>query len=185
MQECMLLNNFNTSYAIIAGLNSSAIQRLKKTWDGLSSSAREKFSSLESLFDLTGGQKNYRKALSIAKPPVVPFLGIHTKDMYTVQENHPDFLEDGSVYFEKFAMFVRTIHELQQHQSKCYSFEPDPILRSFFTNLKALEEDRVYSTSLELEDSAPRIIVPKLSRSLSFPSHFLSISLISFSLSLS
>ena len=32
-QKCLMMNNFSTLFAVLAGLNSSIVLRLKKTWD--------------------------------------------------------------------------------------------------------------------------------------------------------
>lgn len=61
--------------AILAGLNTTAISRLKKTWDSVPSKIRTVFDSLNETMSEAKGFKNYRQELAIAEPPCIPFLG--------------------------------------------------------------------------------------------------------------
>ncbi|TPX70434.1 hypothetical protein SpCBS45565_g01852 [Spizellomyces sp. 'palustris'] len=90
---CRTQRNFHTSLFILSGLHSPAVQRLKKTWDGLSSSTLEKMRALERLMDLSGNMRELRRAVEEeTEGGVVPFLPVVMKDATFVVEGNPEFI---------------------------------------------------------------------------------------------
>ncbi|KAJ3263731.1 hypothetical protein HK104_006599 [Borealophlyctis nickersoniae] len=91
-EKCRTLNNFNTMMSILAGLNSSPVHRLQRTWYLVS--ARTK-ASLENLRALMASHKNftvYREMLHSINPPCLPFLGCYLTDLTFIEDGNPDFL---------------------------------------------------------------------------------------------
>ncbi|KAJ1531195.1 Rap guanine nucleotide exchange factor 2, partial [Nowakowskiella sp. JEL0078] len=83
---CRELNNFQTLLFIVSGLLSHPVQRLKKTWEGVTS--KSTLTSLERLLDPTGNMKNYRKALNSSKQPTIPFFPVVMKDLTFIIEGN-------------------------------------------------------------------------------------------------
>src|SRR3990167_5227850 len=133
---CLMLNNFNTSYAIFASLFSHAISRLKNTWKELSQATDDKFKRLVFVFDTVAGHRNYRTELAKAKPPIIPWLGIYTKDIFSTKEHNPDLVAGSLINFDKFSTLVRIIRDVFKLQSVPYNFPPDSAAKQFLTDLK-------------------------------------------------
>jgi hypothetical protein len=112
------------------------------------------------LFDFRASHKNYREALRAIKPPIVPFLGIYTKDIFAVQENNPDHVPGTDhINFEKFSMLVKIIQDVLQYQTTSYTFETDVPLQHFLRNVKAMDEEAVYEASIKkCEDNTPTVV---------------------------
>jgi hypothetical protein len=68
------LNNFFSSFSLIAGLNLIPVQRLKKTWEALPDKAKQTWSEVEKIADPSKNMRNYRERLQAVSPPMVPFL---------------------------------------------------------------------------------------------------------------
>lgn len=68
------LQNFNTLMGLVAGLNLSAIHRLKITKKKVMSAKLETFSKLEKVMDPEGSFTKYRKQISSYPPPSLPYL---------------------------------------------------------------------------------------------------------------
>ena len=134
-RECLGHQNFNSSYAIVTGLNQSSVQRLAKTWEGVSPTVLEQFHELEKVFDYRGGYRTYRHALKKMKPPVIPFLGVFTKDIYLLHEHNSTFNDDGNVNFEKFSLLVKIIRNLISYQKVPYDFEVDLAAQHYLEDL--------------------------------------------------
>lgn len=148
---CLSLNNFNTSYAIFASLFSLSISRLHNTWKEMSPSVIEKFRRLEFVFDTVGGHRNYQNELSQAKPPIIPWLGIYTKHIFSIREHNPDMTSDNCVNFEKFTSLVKIIRKVFELQSVEYDFTPDPAAHQYLTEFKVMTESEINATSQKLE----------------------------------
>ena len=59
-RECANLCNFNSAYAIVAGLSLTPVARLKQTWRRVSKPDMAKLEKLSALFATEGNYKNYR-----------------------------------------------------------------------------------------------------------------------------
>jgi hypothetical protein len=67
---------------ILAGLQNSAIYRLKKTWEKLEKSRwYQTYQELMDVMSSDGNYKNYRKKLHNKPPPAVPYLGVYLTDL--------------------------------------------------------------------------------------------------------
>ncbi|EDO35331.1 predicted protein [Nematostella vectensis] len=75
--KCRLLGNYNSLKALMAGLQSAPIYRLKQTWKEVSSKRRKKFRHLSIIMGESDNFALYRGELSscLANGPCLPFLG--------------------------------------------------------------------------------------------------------------
>lgn len=90
-QACIALRNYNTAFAIVAGLNSASVSRLKSSWDKLSKKSWKRFSRLQEIAEPKNNYRAYRELVRIPVYPCLPFLAIYGKDMFAVEEGNDDF----------------------------------------------------------------------------------------------
>jgi hypothetical protein len=62
-RESLQMNNFNTSYALVAGLNFPGLSRLKATWQKVAKKDLDHYESLLSFWNTSRNYKTYRAAL--------------------------------------------------------------------------------------------------------------------------
>jgi hypothetical protein len=75
---CRDLRNFSTLMAVLAGLNNSAVRRLKLTWQGVNDHMTQSLQTLDTLMENKANYKHYRDFLlkeEHTAAPVVPYLG--------------------------------------------------------------------------------------------------------------
>eukprot|EP01104_Vermistella_antarctica_P016824 TRINITY_DN5829_c0_g1_i1.p1 TRINITY_DN5829_c0_g1~~TRINITY_DN5829_c0_g1_i1.p1 ORF type:complete len:1285 (-),score=266.80 TRINITY_DN5829_c0_g1_i1:255-4109(-) len=88
--ECLALQNFNACFALVGGLNSAPISRLKMTWEKVPKVEMKRYKKLTSLCDVQLNQGNYRRRLQSASKPLIPHLAVFTKDLFSIETNNPD-----------------------------------------------------------------------------------------------
>ncbi|XP_039593644.1 rap guanine nucleotide exchange factor 5 [Polypterus senegalus] len=106
--HCKAQRNLSSFFAIIMGLNTSAVSRLNQTWEKVPGKFRKLFSELETLTDPSLNHKAYRDAFKKMKPPKIPFMPLLLKDITFIHEGNKTFL-DNLVNFEKLHMIADTV----------------------------------------------------------------------------
>lgn len=123
--ECLELNNYSSLMAIICSLNSSAIIRLKRTWDIISPKRKEILQSLQAIIEPDSNYAVLRKRLHDQVPPCLPFIGIFLTDLTFIDAGNPatkqltGIKENNNisiVNFEKYTRTTKVICELQRFQ---------------------------------------------------------------------
>jgi son of sevenless-like protein len=128
------LNNFSTLTAIVSGLNSAPIHRLRRTWTQV---PNRHLQVLESQNDLINSAKNfstYREALHSQSPPCVPFLGVYLTDLTFIDEGNPHLIHHKGralISFAKRQKTAEVIREIQQYQHVPYALQPLPDVQNF------------------------------------------------------
>ncbi|KAI9352578.1 ras guanine nucleotide exchange factor domain-containing protein [Obelidium mucronatum] len=173
-QELRRLNNFNTLMAVLSGLTSTPIHRLKQTQSVLQlanplqhqqqqheKSDAEQQRCIQTLRDLSNLMSpdksfaNYRSALkSVAESgePCIPYLGVMYRDLIYIEEGNKDFLADGvSVNVAKALMMGDVLLTLQYFQSRLHQIKRDPYILGLILESTALSSEQSYHLSLELE----------------------------------
>lgn len=92
--------------------------------------------------------KNYRTALQTASAPIIPYLGLFPKDITTLEES-PTVLPGELVNFGKLRDLWAIIHQMSKYVSIKYRVEKDPVLFTYFHNLKPFPEKKL----MELSDT--------------------------------
>jgi flagellar hook-basal body complex protein FliE len=152
---CRDMNNFSSMTAIISGLYSSTIHRMKKTWELVPTKTRAKLDNMNQLMNSTRNFNDYRDMLSSICPPAVPFFGVYLTDLTFTEDGNPDHLQNDSriINFAKRMKAASTIESIRQFQQMPYNFEEIPEIQSFlkhgFDTAPPIEEQ--YNTSLNME----------------------------------
>jgi len=123
---CRELNNFHSALFIVSGLLSPPVQRLKQTWELLNNKEMSTLNNLEKLLSPVSNMKYYRKAIALAKGPVVPFFPIIMKDFRFIIDGNPTFktLPSGVelVNFERYKIMNKILKTIKKYSNEKYPF---------------------------------------------------------------
>ncbi|GAA6018725.1 hypothetical protein JCM10207_005556 [Rhodosporidiobolus poonsookiae] len=158
-ERCLALNNFSTLIHIIAGLNSTPIHRLRRTWETVNQKAMISLGMLNNVMRPDKNYKEYRDILRRAAPPCVPFLGVYLTDWTFIGDGNPDQLREKphQINFHKRSKASELILQIKLHQATSYNLAQQPQIAKwlqeqlFPAQVHEDQEGHLYNISLALE----------------------------------
>lgn len=90
------LNNYNALGAVIAGINSSCVQRLAATRDLISPAAGKDFARLELLMNPSKSHAAYRLAWENTSTERIPYLPLHLRDLASAEQGSATLLASSA-----------------------------------------------------------------------------------------
>jgi len=149
------ISNFNTLIAVIAGLNISAVNRMKHTWDQVNKKQRESLAKMQEVFSPSNSFKLYRNTIRVAtsKGAVMPYLGVVLGDLTFAEDGNTDYLDNNPnlCNFRKREIICKIIRELLLNQQTAYNFPVDEAIRAYVTEVPYVEDRDLYDLSLQRE----------------------------------
>ncbi|XP_078287061.1 LOW QUALITY PROTEIN: RAS guanyl-releasing protein 1-like [Rhinoraja longicauda] len=157
-QKLRLLQNFNTLMAVIGGLCHSAISRLKETSSYLSQDVSKALNEMTELLSSCSNYSNYRRVFSECTGFKIPILGVHLKDLVSLNEALPDYLEATKINLSKLQQLYSRISELTRIQDCTPPFQANKDLVHLLTLSLDLyyTEDEIYKLSYTREPKTHR-----------------------------
>ena len=178
-KQLLKIQNFNDVIAVISGLQTIPVYRLKKSWQGISAKMHTTYKELEAKMGPEGNYKQYRLAEAEAKPPYIPFFGafffsffifffflsfltfslfspfgalaLTMKDLTFMNDGNQTFLGENMVNLEKHRTIMGAIMNIRSSQQSNYTFEVNPLLRKYCEVIFSKEEDELIAESNILE----------------------------------
>jgi hypothetical protein len=138
-KESLAMNNFNTSYALVAGLNFPGLSRLKQTWQKVSKRDLDSYEQLLAFWNTSRNYKSYRAALKSAIPPCVPWFGLVAKDLFHIEDSAPTFVEEDGlekVNFNKMSLIFKSVSFLQTLQKYEYMIQKNVQVQLMLADVK-------------------------------------------------
>ncbi|KAG1749328.1 ras GEF [Suillus lakei] len=126
--RCRHIQNFSTMLAIVSGLNSSPIRRLKRSWEQVSTRYMSQLETCETTINSYKTFNVYRSALAKVSPPCVPFVGVFLTALTHIQDGSKDSLPNNLVNFRKRQKTSEVIQDLQRWQTQPHNFHPLPTI---------------------------------------------------------
>ncbi|XP_021095376.1 RAS guanyl-releasing protein 4 isoform X1 [Heterocephalus glaber] len=161
-QSLHQLQNFNTLMAVTGGLCHSAISRLKDSHAHLSPDSTKALLELTKLLASHNNYACYRRTWAGCTGFRLPVLGVHLKDLVSLQEAQPDRLPDGRLQLSKLNSLYLRLQELaalQQQQPPCSASEDLLHLLTLSLDL-FYTEDEIYELSYAREPRCPKSMPP-------------------------
>jgi hypothetical protein len=159
-EQCFLLNNFNGTMAMLAGLNNGAVTRLKHTWAELNYRTKGIFDKMDLLMTPLNNFKVYREHLTgvrQSQKACFPYMALILRDITFAHENPSEVSVAGLpplVNFQKIDVLGKQLLDVKYHQSIPFqnlTEVPEPI-QAFFSELKIItKEEELYKLSLTAE----------------------------------
>uniref|UniRef100_A0A8C9WBT0 RAS guanyl releasing protein 1 n=1 Tax=Scleropages formosus TaxID=113540 RepID=A0A8C9WBT0_SCLFO len=115
-QNLYQIHNFNTLMAVVGGLCHSSISRLKETSSYVSGEVTKVLNEMMELLSSCRNYDNYRQTYSKCVGFKIPILGVHLKDLISVNEAMSDYVDDSKVNVQKLQALYNHINELIQLQ---------------------------------------------------------------------
>ncbi|KZT73839.1 ras GEF [Daedalea quercina L-15889] len=122
-ERCRTLQNYSTMTAIVSGLATPPIRRLKRTWEQVSARAMGQLRDCESTIDTAKNFTNYRQTLARITPPCVPFIGVYLTTLTFINDGAGDKLGENMINFRKRQKAAEVIQDIKRWQSKPYNFQ--------------------------------------------------------------
>lgn len=146
---CLSLHNYDTLASILYALQSTAVQRLRKSIDCLSVAAKKKMNELQSLSDK--GCREMNRLMRKTANPSMPYIGLYLQNYVGLNEL-PASDKDGLINASRLRRMGKLATEIIHRQSVAYTLEYDEnVNKLLHVSLPFASEESRYTRSLELE----------------------------------
>ncbi|KAM3595612.1 uncharacterized protein V6R79_026265 [Siganus canaliculatus] len=152
--QCLhLMHNYNTLMAVVGGLCHSSISRLKDTTSHVPSEVTKVLNEMTDLLSSCRNYDNYRQAYNRCTGFKIPIVGVHLKDLISVNEAMSDYVDDNKVNVQKLQALYGHINDLIQLQQIPPRLEANKDLVHLLTLSLDLyyTEDEIYELSYTRE----------------------------------
>ncbi|XP_069390743.1 RAS guanyl-releasing protein 4 isoform X2 [Paralichthys olivaceus] len=158
-QKLRSLQNFNTLMAVTGGLCHSSISRLKDTSNLLPPDITKALSEMTELLSSRSNYSNYRRIYHECSGFKVPILGVHLKDLISLNEALPNYIDGDKINLSKLQHLYSNINDLLAIHSCTPPFEANKDLLHLLTLSLDLyyTEDEIYELSYTKEPKNPKI----------------------------
>jgi son of sevenless-like protein len=173
-QRCRSMHNYSSMVAIVSGLNSPPIRRLKRSWEQVNARHMAQLSACEMTIDSGKNFNNYRSTLARVSPPCVPFIGelsalilyrrcihlykgVFLTTLTFIQDGSKDTLPGNLVNFRKRQKASEVIQDIQRWQTFPHNFNPITSVQTYLEESLAKFSEQVdvgdffWNLSLERE----------------------------------
>jgi son of sevenless-like protein len=157
-KHCYDLNNYTTLNQVNAALNSSAVYRMKKSWEGIKEEDRKGFEGHCSLFDKPPYYDLKMRLLQSSGSASVPFVGVYLTELTFIEDGNPNTVVQGEktyVNFSKRRLFFDTLKSIQLYQQQQYPYTILPYLNWWLSigywKDGLMTPEQLYEESLVLE----------------------------------
>ncbi|PWN26071.1 hypothetical protein BDZ90DRAFT_233656 [Jaminaea rosea] len=152
---CRSLNNFSTMTAIVSGLNSAPVYRLKRTWDSVNQRYVALHENVNRIMQSSKNFSDYREMIHKLQPPCVPFLGVYLTDLTFIEDGNSDRLKNDErlINFGKRQKTAEVIREIMIYQSTPYNLTPVAGIQRFIEDnlVESRGDTELYQQSLSIE----------------------------------
>ncbi|XP_012317128.2 ral guanine nucleotide dissociation stimulator-like 2 isoform X3 [Aotus nancymaae] len=164
-EECRLLRNFSSVYAVVSALQSSPIHRLRAAWGEATRDSLRVFSSLCQIFSEKDNYSQSRELL-VQEVKLQSSLEPHSKKSPRSGSRGGN----GYINFDKRRKEFAVLSELRRLQNECrgYNLQPDHDIQRWLQGIWPLTEAQSHRVSCEVEPPgssdppAPRVLRPTL-----------------------
>jgi len=122
--RCRLMHNYSSMVAIISGLNSPPIVRLKRSWEQVNARHMSQLENCEFIINSGKNFNSYRSILAKVVPPCVPFIGVFLTTLTFIRDGSKDTLSGNLVNFRKRQKALEVIQDIQRWQTFPHNFSP-------------------------------------------------------------
>jgi hypothetical protein len=154
------LRNADSLFAVLAGVSSVSVHRLKKTWETVPSRVTERHQELRTIMNSAGNFAELRSLVesSIGSgEPCIPYLGYYLTSLTFIEDGNQSRTESGKINFVKQRHIGRVVRMLQTLQQRRYSINPDHTMVNFLrTAGDRMSDDMVHKLSLLREPREQR-----------------------------
>uniref|UniRef100_A0A8D0DES1 RAS guanyl releasing protein 4 n=1 Tax=Sander lucioperca TaxID=283035 RepID=A0A8D0DES1_SANLU len=158
-QKLRALQNFNTLMAVTGGLCHSSISRLKDTSNLLTPDITKALSEMTELLSSRSNYINYRRVYNECSGFKVPILGVHLKDLISLNEALPNYIDEDKINLSKLQHLYSNINDLVAIHTCTPPFEANKDLLHLLTLSLDLyyTEDEIYELSYTKEPKNTKI----------------------------
>lgn len=156
------MHNFNACCAILSGLSTTAIYRLKKTWQKLPSKTNRLFEEeLKPLLSTSGNHRNLRQAFKAAWEakafPMIPPINIFLQDLFNIHESAPTLIDSEWINWTKMKRMAAILKQFRVCQRERYNFTRIPAIQEYIErSAKVIPEAFLWQLSVQKEPPAKR-----------------------------
>jgi hypothetical protein len=166
--ECVAMRNFGSARAVVAGLQSTPVYRLRRTWAQLPRETLAQYDELAAIFNEEANMAALRGAMDAHGAACLPYLGMYLSDLTYIDAALPSALSrpgngDGDVgvlvlSIERRNKEADVLARVRGHQEWAAAYRtsktPNILFQHWFAHYPTLNPDEAYFASLRIEPRA-------------------------------